>query len=243
MLRIHGINEFANRCGYFFNACLDPEEDCTCNNGYNCRHPGVEETYLNPKTGHKVGMCYGWACPFGFEPDEEDFKSPNIDQNGYEEYEEGEFIIVDDEKLFATETMDAITLWQPWATLTVTGEKRIETRSWNTNFRGRVAMHAAKSDHSGILLHIPMGELEYFQKAGVCGMPEPPRGVIVGTIEIIDCRPIEQLYGSRYDTPKERAFGDWSKGRFGWILDAPMLFKTPIPASGKQGFWKWRPQQ
>lgn len=243
MMRIHTVNDFANRCGYFFNAVLD-EEDFTCNNGYNCRHPEQQETCHNPETGHDVGMCYGWSCPLGFPPDEEDFtsKSGNIDMNGYDEYEEGEFIIVDDEKLFGLGPMKAITLWQPWAQLCPKGEKLIETRSWNTNYRGRVAIHAAKSDHSGILLHMPMRELAFFQAAGVCGIPEPPRGVVVGTVEIENCVPIERLYGSRYDTPKERAFGDWSPGRYGWILRAPVLFKKPIPARGGQGFWEWRPE-
>lgn len=39
---IEGINEFANRCGYFYNACI--EKDITANNGYNCKHPGQGET-------------------------------------------------------------------------------------------------------------------------------------------------------------------------------------------------------
>jgi activating signal cointegrator 1 len=40
--------------------------------------------------------------------------------------------------------MKAITLTQPWATLVAIGAKRIETRSWPTNYRGPLAIHAAK---------------------------------------------------------------------------------------------------
>ena len=32
--------------------------------------------------------------------------------------------------------MKAITVIQPWATLLASGRKRIETRSWRTNYRG-----------------------------------------------------------------------------------------------------------
>ncbi len=135
--------------------------------------------------------------------------------------------------------MKAITLWQPWAQLCVLGEKLVETRGYKTNVRGRVAIHAAKSDHSGILLHIPMRELAFFQQAGVCGIPGPPLGAVVGTVEIIDCLPLARLAGTKYDTPKERAFGDWSEGRWGWILQKPVLFERPIPAKGAQGFWNW----
>jgi activating signal cointegrator 1 len=38
----------------------------------------------------------------------------------------------------------AISLWQPWATLIALGEKKFETRSWLTNYRGQIAIHAAK---------------------------------------------------------------------------------------------------
>ena len=139
--------------------------------------------------------------------------------------------------------MKAITLWQPWAQLIVQGDKLIETRSRNTNIRGRVAIHAAKADHSGLLIHIPMRELEFFQEAGVTGIKEPPRGAIVGTIEIIDSWPIEEIIGTGYDTPKERAFGDWRPGRWGWILQKPVLFDKPIPAKGSQGFWSWEEEK
>jgi len=135
--------------------------------------------------------------------------------------------------------MRTISLWQPWAQLVVIGAKGVETRGWSTKVRGRVAIHASKADHSGILLHIPMSELRFFQEAGVTGHPEPPLGAVVGTVEIYDCQPIEKLYGSRHDTPKERAFGDWTPGRFGLLLREPVLFDKPVPARGAQGFWNW----
>lgn len=37
-----------------------------------------------------------------------------------------------------------LTLTQPWATLVALGEKHYETRSWDTGYRGLVAIHAAK---------------------------------------------------------------------------------------------------
>ena len=75
------INDWANRCGYFFNAYL--EKDISLNNGYNCRYP---------ECGHieqGVGCCHAGACPFGFEADEEDCINFGL------EYEESNFIIVD----------------------------------------------------------------------------------------------------------------------------------------------------
>lgn len=37
-----------------------------------------------------------------------------------------------------------LTLWQPWASLIVVGAKTIETRSWSTDYRGPLVIHAAK---------------------------------------------------------------------------------------------------
>jgi hypothetical protein len=42
--------------------------------------------------------------------------------------------------------MKAVSLWQPFASLIYTGAKKIETRSWPTNYRGPLAIHAARKD-------------------------------------------------------------------------------------------------
>jgi hypothetical protein len=41
--------------------------------------------------------------------------------------------------------MYALTFTQPWATLVASGAKQIETRSWPTNHRGIIAIHAGAS--------------------------------------------------------------------------------------------------
>ncbi|WP_413778117.1 hypothetical protein [Caproicibacterium sp. XB1] len=85
MPKIYSIDEFANQCGYFYNAYL--EKGISANNGYNCRHPKCEEVQ------NGVGCCFSWGCPLGYEADEEDFANPQIDHNGWTDYEEGKFII------------------------------------------------------------------------------------------------------------------------------------------------------
>ena len=41
--------------------------------------------------------------------------------------------------------MKVITVIQPWASLISLNEKKIETRSWKTNYRGPLAIHASKN--------------------------------------------------------------------------------------------------
>lgn len=83
--KIYEINEFARRCGYFYNAYLS--DGVNANNGYNCRHPECSEKHRG------VGCCFTWSCPLGYEADSDDFANPNIDSNGWTEHEEGTFII------------------------------------------------------------------------------------------------------------------------------------------------------
>ena len=140
--------------------------------------------------------------------------------------------------------MKAITVWQPWAQLLAEGKKHDETRSWRTNYRGEILIHAAKSDHSGILLHIPMNELKYFQEAGVTSrIDKLPTGAIIGKAILTDCKLIDQAYHDfiKELCPAEFAYGDFTVGRYAWRMEKPKLFKNPIPVSGKQGLWNWDP--
>ena len=121
--------------------------------------------------------------------------------------------------------MKTISLWQPWATLIVKGIKKVETRHWETNIRGQIAIHAAKRKPD---IYFP--ELE---EADI------PLGAIVGLAEIVDCLPMEKLYGSIYDTIAERSYGDWTLGRYGGIMSNPVLFDKPVNINGRQGFWDW----
>lgn len=58
--------------------------------------------------------------------------------------------------------MKALTVQQPYASLIASGEKWIENRSWHTNYRGPLAIHAAKSSKyikSKLLAIYPTGRI------------------------------------------------------------------------------------
>ena len=98
--KIYEIDEFANICGYFYDAEI--EKDFNSNNGYNCKHLEQSERDTNDKTGEEIGKCYCWSCPLGYEADEEDFKNLDIDRNGYNEgdYEEMTYIVVENSEQY-----------------------------------------------------------------------------------------------------------------------------------------------
>lgn len=120
--------------------------------------------------------------------------------------------------------MKAITVWQPWATLLATGQKHNETRSWKTSYRGEILIHAAKTDHSGILLHIPMEELKHLQDAGVVN--KLPTGAIIGKANLVDCFQIDEAYRRKLqrENPVEK-FGEHKI--CGCILSGPDDWDEP----------------
>jgi len=121
--------------------------------------------------------------------------------------------------------MKTISLWQPYAQLIIEGIKKVETRSWPTKVNGRIAIHAAKRKPDEVF-SVLLGK-------------QIPLGAIIGTVDLINCVPIENLYGSLYDTPQERLYGDWRKGRYGWLLSNVNAFNNPVNINGHQGFWNW----
>ena len=65
LLVLMSLNQFANRCGYFYNCNLTEagKEQPDVNNGYNCSHPdcGDEE--------HGIGCCRADTCPLAYPAD------------------------------------------------------------------------------------------------------------------------------------------------------------------------------
>lgn len=141
--------------------------------------------------------------------------------------------------------MKAITIWQPWAQLLAEGKKHEETRSWATNYRGPILIHAAKNPRDFFVDLYPDEEVwPHFVAAGLGKaqiLKDLPRGVIIGKAKLTACKLIDEEYSNfvKEFCPAEYAFGDFTPGRYAWVLEEPVLFDKPIPASGKQGLWNW----
>jgi hypothetical protein len=133
--------------------------------------------------------------------------------------------------------MKAITILQPWASLIACGAKRIETRSWATQYRGRIAIHAAKDqDKKGERIRHIVARAEQY---GII-IPEMHFGAIIAIATLTHCLKINesQIYYLEKDKSKELAFGDFTPGRYAWILDNIQAIK-PVPAKGMQRIWNW----
>lgn len=138
--------------------------------------------------------------------------------------------------------MKALTLTQPWATLVAIGMKTIETRSWGTSYRGKLAIHAAKSfpPDARSVLEYPHFKCVRWAKF--------PFGAIVAECELIDCVKmpdvpnyeewIAQTFGIEI-AHRELGFGNFDLFRYAWLLSNVRPISPPIPAKGMLGLWEW----
>ena len=132
--------------------------------------------------------------------------------------------------------MKALTLTQPWATLVILGEKHYETRSWSTRYRGPLVIHASKT--------FPKWARELSLSPPFLGaltrVVHPlPLGAIIGCVTVLDCLPTEHVRAAL--SSQELAFGDFSPGRWAWILGDPVPYDNPIHARGALAVWDWQP--
>lgn len=138
----------------------------------------------------------------------------------------------------------AITLIQPWATLIAQGEKWIETRSWATSHRGKLAIHAGKKiDYEACKQpEIKKALIEH----GYDDPRELPTSSVIAICVMGDCIKMVESTDSVFKakvpgytfTEKEQAFGDYAPGRYAWMLASTKAI-TPVTAKGALRLWNW----
>jgi hypothetical protein len=129
--------------------------------------------------------------------------------------------------------MKVLSLIEPWATLILEGKKVIETRSWKTSYRGELYIHASckkinlKDEHTKELLAlIPNISMHY--------------GNIICKCKLVDCIYMNQEFLDKIkENKKEYLCGDYSIGRYAWILEDVEPINSPITAKGHLGIWNY----
>jgi hypothetical protein len=119
--------------------------------------------------------------------------------------------------------MRAISLHQPWATLIAIGAKRVET----AKYKGPLAIHAAKTFCREAF------DDRYISRAlvaaGYSTVDSLPLGKIIATCTLDHTFHTGQVYIG----PPEIHFGDFSFGRFGWVLTNVVPLE-PFSFKGRQ---------
>lgn len=136
--------------------------------------------------------------------------------------------------------MKALTIHQPFAGLIAAGLKTCENRTWATNYRGPLAIHAGLSEKWGSEDDwLDFWEHEVPWGPGEC-LPRDDsdimRGGIVAVCALVDCVKVDdprlklcKYFGAK---PAQRRHfeGPWC-----WILANPR--PVWVPCKGQQGLW------
>jgi len=122
--------------------------------------------------------------------------------------------------------MKVLSVIMPWPYLIMQRGKDVENRSWFTNYRGRILIHASKKLDDRIMIPAFCEFNIEMRKADFDDYYKYP-GCIVGSVELVDC---VKNHNSKWAEPDM-----WH-----WVLKNPVLLKEPIPARGSLGLWEYK---
>lgn len=129
--------------------------------------------------------------------------------------------------------MKVLSLTEPYATLIKNGVKTIETRSWKTNYRGILYIHASSTK-------IPEESKNNKQLMQLVNIEELNFGNIICSCELQDCIKMTDDYIEEIKKNKnEYITGEYSRGRYAWILKNIKVLENPIPTKGHLGIWNY----
>lgn len=131
--------------------------------------------------------------------------------------------------------MKALSIKEPFASLVALGIKKIETRSWKTNYRGEIYIHASltknvikdKKREEKLSLLLPAN---YKFK----------QGNIICKAYLKDCIYMDDRFLDEIKKNEtEYLCGRYEIGRYAWVLDDIKILEKEIPAKGKLGIWNF----
>jgi hypothetical protein len=126
------------------------------------------------------------------------------------------------------ENIPALTVKQPWARLIMLGIKNVENRSWTTDYRGRLFIHAGRSWDG---TELSTEQLRQATRQIAPNREDHVYGAIIGTVELTEI--VEDS-----ESPWARKSGP-SGGRavHHWLISNPRQLSAPIPWRGQMGLW------
>lgn len=128
--------------------------------------------------------------------------------------------------------MKVLSIKEPFATLIANGDKLIETRSWKTNYRGEIFIHASGKKLAKEYL------INEYVVSLINNLPMN-FGNIICKANLVDCVYIDDEFLKKIKLNiKEYNLGLYEKGRYGWVFeDVEPIY--PIPAKGKLNIWNF----
>ena len=122
--------------------------------------------------------------------------------------------------------MKAITIWEPYASSIAYGIKKYETRTWKTNYRGQIVIHASarKMNKESVAL------------AEKVGILYPKYSRVVAIADLTDCIQMTEDFITKQNTT-EILLGNWHVGNYAWKLENVKIIDSEEIIKGQQGMW------
>ena len=124
--------------------------------------------------------------------------------------------------------MKALTIKEPWATLIIEKYKEYEFRSWKTNYKGKILIHAGLSLEKNMLERFKEYNFDY-----KCGY-------IIGEAELVDCIKVDKEFNDKLLNENKLVYGKSNHvEKYAWELEDIVIYKEPIYVKGKLGLWDY----
>lgn len=124
--------------------------------------------------------------------------------------------------------MRVLTIKQPWASLIINSYKKYEFRSWKTNYRGKILIHAGKSLEKDMLKRFKDYNLDI------------NLGCIIGEAYLEDCILVTKKFQEKLRNIDETVYAKSNHVEmYAWKLENIIKYKEPIYVNGKLGLWNY----
>ena len=124
--------------------------------------------------------------------------------------------------------MKVLTIREPWASLIINGYKKYEFRSWKTNYRGKILIHAG--------INIEKDMLNRFKDYNL----ECVKGGIIGEAELVDCILVDQEFNDELRKVDPIVYGRSNHAEtYAWKLENIKKYDKVIYVKGKLGLWNY----
>ena len=120
--------------------------------------------------------------------------------------------------------MKVITIKQPWASLIASGIKEYEFRSWKTNYRGKLLIHAGCGVDK---------EISSFKELNL----EYPKKRIVALVELVDCLKLDEELNKKIINKNNIAYGNKYREGYAWKIKLIKKIDSDKEINGKLGLW------
>lgn len=129
--------------------------------------------------------------------------------------------------------MKVLSIIEPWASLIKEQIKYIETRSWKTNYRGKIYIHAS-------LKKVSKKDERVNNLVSLLENQDFKYGYIIAEATLVDCIYMDEDYLNKIkENETEYICGEYSIGRYAWILEDIKPLQNPIKVKGNLGLWNY----